>query len=242
MNNFTFKIRAFKAMDDPEACQSYIEGHLRILRLFGISMITSAAPDWIDDPDTHVILVESEDGSKVYGGGRIQVANGRLPLPIETAVADKDPTIHDVINSYAKNGTGEICGLWNSREMASNGIGSLHLGRAIVALAGQMNLSSLFALCAPATVRNCALVGYEVARFIGDNGRFCYPRDHLMATAMVISDLQNLPVAAPRERRLIQELRECPVQQRLEPGIKDGLLDIRYELDIQESVSVYCMA
>lgn len=242
MNNLIFKIRAFKAVDNPEACEKYIEGHARILRLFGLSMITSANPGWLNDPDTYVVSVESGDGAKIYGGGRIQVASGNLMLPIETAICEKDPSIHKIIDMYAQKGTGEICGLWNSREMAANGVGSIHLGRAMVAVAGQLNLSSLFALCAPATVRNCIRVGYETAGFIGDNGRLCYPKDHLLATAMVIKDLQNLPAAAPGERLLIQELRDNPFQRKLEPGLKGRILDVQYELDIKEQIPVYCVA
>ena len=243
MSSCIFKIRAFKAMDDPKACEKYIEGHLRILRLFGLSMITSADPEWLADPDTYVIIVESGDGNKLYGGGRIQVASGKLSLPIETAIGDKEPSIRRIIEAYAENGTGEICGLWNSREMAVNGIGSLHLGRAIVAVAGQLSLNSLFALCAPATVRNCNLVGYETARFIGDNGRLYYPKDYLLATAMVINDLQNLPAASPGERRFIQELRNKPVQRKLEPGLKGSVLDMRYDLAIDNPIpAAYCLA
>src|SRR5699024_670064 len=108
--------------------------------------------------------------SRIYGGGRIQIASGKLPLPIQTAIGSKEPAINDLVNLYAREGTGEICGLWNSREMAANGIGSLHLGRAIVAVASQLNLTSLFALCAPATVRNCLHVGFEIAHYLGRNG------------------------------------------------------------------------
>lgn len=242
MNDLTFKIRAFRAVDNPESCRKYIEGHMRVLNLFGITMITSAAAEWIRDPDTYVISVESEDGQKVYGGGRIQVASGNLMLPIETAVADKDPSIHEVIAEYAKTGTGEICGLWNSREMAVCGVSSLYLGRAIVAVAVQLKLSSLWALCAPATVRNCELVGYEIARFVGDNGTFHYPKDNLVATAMVIDDLDNLPAADPGERMVIQELRNDPIQQKFEAGPKGRILDMRYELVIPDFITADCLA
>lgn len=241
MQNFTFTIRTFKAVDDPAACQKYIAGHSRILQVFGLSMITSANPTWVNDPDTHVITVESADGSRIYGGGRIQIASGRLPLPIQTAIGNKEPAIHEVIHRFAQKGTGEICGLWNAREMAANGIGSLHLGRAIVAVAGQLNLTSLFALCAPATVKNCLQVGFEVAGFLGRGGQLIYPKDHLLATAMLIRDLQQLPAASARDREIIADLRNKPSQERTEPGIKGHLLTISYQLNA-DPVPAYCVA
>lgn len=242
MNNFTFKVRTFRAIDDPEGCRKYLEGHRKILRLFGLSMITSASPEWVDDPDTYVISVESPDGNKIYGGGRIQVASGNLSLPLEIAITKTDPTIHNTIDRYAEEGTGELCGLWNSREMAANGVGSLHLGRAIVAIAGGLNLRSLFALCAPATVRNCLRVGFEIARFIGDNGRLAYPKDDLLATAMLINDLENLPSAVSGERKIILNMRHNPIQHLIEPGLNGQILDMRYDLRLREAVPAYRVA
>lgn len=240
MGNSTFVIRAFRAIDNEKACLKYIEGHMRVLKIFGITMITSAKAEWVSDPDTYVISVESEDGQKIYGGGRIQVATGKLRLPIEVAVSDKDPSIHSVINEYALQGTGEICGLWNSREMAIHGIGSLYLGRAIVAVTEQLNLTSLFALCAPATVRNCISVGYEIATFLGNKGIFYYPKDKLIATAMVIRDLHNLPKADPVEKEMILSLRNNLVQQKFELDLKGRVLDMRYELAISNLTQVSC--
>lgn len=242
MSDFTFVFRAFKASDNVEACRKYVQGHMRVLNCFGIAMITSAKAAWVTDPDTYVVSVESEDGEKIYGGGRIQIGGGNLKLPIETAVTDKDPSIHAVIREYAKKGTGEICGLWNSREMAVYGIGSLYLGRALLAITNQLKLNSLFALCAPATVRNSGNVGYETATFLGNNGLFYYPKDHLIATAMVIDDLHNLPAADPMERKQIQALRNNPVQQTFESGPRGHILDIRYELEIPDLAPVSCFA
>ena len=242
MNEFVVRIKAFRAVDDIEACRKYIEGHMRVLNLFGITMITSAKPEWTNDPNTYVISVESEDGTKIFGGGRIQMASDNLRLPIETAIADKDPSIHAVIREYAKRGTGEICGLWSSREMAICGISSIYIGRAIVAISDQLQLNSLFALCAPATVRNCENVGYERAEFLGDKGIFYYPKDNLIATAMVINDVHNLPAADPAERTIIQELRNNPIQQKLESGPRGRILDMRYELAISEMSPVACLA
>ncbi len=232
MSDFQFTIKAFRAPDDIEACQRYVEGHTRVLRIFGITMITSANVEWFTDPNTYVIIVESEDGEKIYGGARVQVAGGTLPLPIETAVADMDPTVHETIAEHAKEGAGEFCGLWNSRAVAGYGIGSMYLGRAAVAITEQLKLKTLFGLCAPATVRNSARVGFELATFLGNNGTFYYPKEDLIATAVSINDLQNLPTAEPAERDIIFNLRNNLVQDKLEPGPKDRVLGVNYRLAI----------
>lgn len=232
MSDFQFVIKAFRATDDLAACQKFVEGHTRVLRIFGITMITSANVEWFNDPNTYVIIVESENGEKIYGGARVQVSGGTLPLPIETAVADMDPTVHETIEEHAREGTAEFCGLWNSRAVAGYGIGSMYLGRAAVAITEQLKLKTLFGLCAPATVRNSARVGFEVATFLGNNGTFYYPKEDLIATAVCINDLHNLPTAEAAEREMIMELRNNLVQQKIEPGPKGRTLEVKYELAI----------
>src|SRR4051812_33998994 len=93
-------IKAFRAVDNLADCQKYVEGHMKVLKIFGITMITSANIEWFMDPYTYVVLVESESGDKVYGGARIQVAGGQYPLPIEKAVFELDDTIYNFIKKY----------------------------------------------------------------------------------------------------------------------------------------------
>ncbi len=231
MDTVKLVIRAFRAVDNTEACHRFVDGHVKVLKIFGITMITSAKVEWMNDPDTYVILVESEEGSKVLGGARIQVAGGKYRLPIETAVTDLDPTIHDVVKGLAPEGTAELCGLWNSREVAGLGIGSIYLGRVGVALTTQLNLSTLFALCAPATVKNCLRVGFQVASNLGNNGTFYYPKDDLIATAMILNDTGTLSTADPDERQNIFKLREDFEQKVFESTRRDNL-EIQYRLKI----------
>jgi hypothetical protein len=215
------KIRVFRAIDDIESCLKYVEGHIRVLKVYGITMITSAKTEWFYDPNTYVIIAESEDGEKVYGGARIQIANDTFPLPIETAVKEFDSSIHELINMLSENGgTGELCGLWNSREVAGYGLGSIYLGRVGVAIAKFLNLNTLFALCAPATVKNCMHVGFKVETSLGNEGLFYYPKEDLLATAVLLNDVVELSSADPFERECIFDLRLNPIQTKNEPGIK----------------------
>ncbi len=233
MERYKLVIRAFKAVDNPDACQRYVDGHMKVLRIFGITMITSAKAEWIDDPYTYVIMVESDDGEKIYGGARIQLAGGKLPLPLETAVEELEPNIHQIVEKYASGGTGEFCGLWNSREVAGLGIGSMYLGRAALAITDQLDLSTLFGLCAPSTVKNSARIGFEIATFLGQNGTFYYPKQDLVATAVVINDTRTLETADPDEREIIMDLRRNPNQFKIEEGPRGRILEIDYKLRIE---------
>ncbi len=225
------KIRAFRAIDEFETCQKFVEGHMRILKVFGITMITSANIEWFMDPLTYVIVAESEDG-KVLGGARVQIAGGKYPLPIESAVADLDNNIYEVVRQYALEGTGELCGLWNSREIAGMGIGSVFLTRTAVCIAPTLKLRSLFALCAPYTVTMAKRAGFEIATFLGNEGTFYYPKEDLLATAVLLSDTHTLLTAEEEDREEIFSLRENPLQIREEEGRRHKF-ELLYDLNIQ---------
>ncbi len=226
-------IRVFRAQDDLVACQKYVEGHSKVLRIYGISMITSAKVKWFEDPDTYVIMVESENGEKTFGGARVQVAKGNFPLPIEDALTKFDNNIHKYVEELIPGGVGELCGLWNSREVAGLGVGSIYLGRVGVALAIQLKLTSLYALCAPATVSNCMRVGFLVDERLGNEGAFYYPKEGLIATSVFLHDVQQLSTADPDERVKIFELINSPIQHKNEISPRQKEIEIDYNLSIQ---------
>jgi len=205
---------------------------MRILKAFGITMITSANVDWFSDPYTYVIAAESTDDNRILGGARVQIARGTLPLPIEKAVVELDEHIHEVITQYSAEGTGELCGLWNSREIAGMGIGSTYLTRVAVAIAPALKLKSLFALCAAYTVEMAQKAGFEIATFIGNNGTFYYPKEDLTATGVVLLDSANLILADPDEKAEIISLRQNPKQTKTEMG-RRGTFELIYDLDIK---------
>ena len=84
------KIKAYKATEDIETSYRYIDEHRKVLEAYGVKQVTSASHDWLNDENTYVIIVESEDGEKIYGGGRIQVRNEKMKMPMEGAIAKKD--------------------------------------------------------------------------------------------------------------------------------------------------------
>lgn len=226
------KIRAYKAPDDVETSMRYIEGHRNVLEAYGVKQVTSANHDWLYDTNTYVIIVESEDGEKIFGGGRIQLRSQQLKLPMEGAIAKIDSKIHDYMDNLGNYRLAEFCGLFNSKEVAGYGIGSIFLGRIGVAISEQFGVENLLALCSPPTLRQCLRIGFGIIRDLGVNGTFYYPKEGLIATAIIVKDLINLPDANPEERERILDLRGNPVQYAVEKGPK-GEIAISYELDLK---------
>ena len=211
---------------------------MKILKVFGITMITSANIDWFHDPLTYVIIVESAKNGKVLGGARLQISGGQIELPIESAVSELDSSIHSVIKTYREKGTAEVCGLWNSREIAGLGVGSVFLIRTAVAVAPMLNVKSLWALCAPYTIEMAEMAGFEIATFVGNEGTFYYPKDDLLATAMVLRNLDSLERAQPEEKNEIMELRSRPIQNKIETSRRGDVFEIAYDLEIKNTLGM----
>lgn len=225
------RLRAFRAIDDPAACELFVEGHTHVLTSIGVTKVTSSKHEWTQNPAAFVIIVESLDGEKVYGGARVHVAGGSEPLPIEQATANLDSSVLNLVWKYAQFGTGEICGLWNSREIAGYGIGSIFLTRAAVAISTQIGLTSLFALCAQYTVAMAESVGYHKETSIGNSGTFYYPKMDLVATSMLHENIDTLSTAQEEDRAAILKLRESMNLVRTEV-LRKKSIEIHYELQI----------
>ncbi|WP_439488868.1 hypothetical protein [Algoriphagus sp.] len=174
------------------------------------------------------------DDFRVLGGGRVQLKSKGYPLPLEDAISEVDPGIASYMSQFGELEVAEYCGLWNSREVAGYGIGSIYLVKVGVAIASQFGLKKLMALCSPATVRISKKVGYEVISSLGDNGTFLYPKEGLIATVLAIDDVDNLPFADSTEREFIFQLRDNVVNQKLESGPK-GEMMVLFDLIVNKN-------
>ena len=227
------RVRVFRAIDDLESCKKFADGHVNVLKDYGISKVTTTKSDWFYNPDVYVVLIESEDGSVTYGGERIHICNDKYQLPVEEAVSIVDKEIYPLVKGYSDKGlTGDLCGLWNSKEIAGRGY-SVLLTKIGVALAKLLGLSSLFVLCAPYTVSMCQNAGFVVEESIGNLGTFYYPKLDLIATLLMIKDLINLPSAEPVFRQRILDLTHSPDQVIVETGPK-GDFEIHYNLTFEK--------
>lgn len=227
------KLRLYRAIDDPESCQKFIIGHRHVLENIGVTKVTSSKDAWMYNPGVYVLIVEDSDDGRVLGGARVHIASKDYRLPVEEATSFIDAKVVDVIDSYIPAGTGEICGLWNSREVAGLGIGAVFLTRAAVAISTQIGLTSLFALCAPYTVKMAENVGYEIETSVGNNGTFYYPKLDLVATFMILKDVGTLSKASDEERNPIMELRANPVVERIEK-YRNREVKLFYQLTLEK--------
>lgn len=228
------RIRAFRATDDFETCEKFIAGHRKVLENHGISKVTSSNNEWANSSSVFVIVVEDLEGEKLFGGARVHVSDGKSLLPIEEATKDIDSRILDYVSHYAEEGTGELCGLWNSKEVAGLGIGSLFSSKSAVVIASQLGLDSMFSLCSPATVRFNEWIGSKVFTKIGNQGTFYYPKLDLIATAVFLEDAVTLKDAHPGERQKMLLLRENPRVTNIEVSpFKRAEVLVHYDLVVK---------
>lgn len=225
------RLRAFRAVDDPETCALFVEGHANVLTSIGVTKVTSSKNEWTTNPAVFVIVIESLNRKKVYAGVRVHVAGGSEPLPIEQATGTMDPAIFDLVWNYAQQGTGEVCGLWNSGEISGYGVGTIFLIRAGVAISHQIGIQSLFALCAPYTIKPVVCVGMELEDSIGNKGTFYYPKLDLVATTMLLKDIPTLMKAYEEDKTAIFKIRENSSIVRTEK-LKEKQIKIHYETEI----------
>jgi hypothetical protein len=115
-----FRIKIFRAIDDKDSCARFMEGHMNVLKIYGITEITTANTDWFYNPASYVLLAETQDSQKTVGGVRVHVAGGTQPLPIEDAVSELDGSIHDKVKTNAIKGTGELCGCRHGDQRTSD--------------------------------------------------------------------------------------------------------------------------
>lgn len=203
-----------------------------MLEDFGITNVTTNTDNWCSDPDTVVIVAQTEDG-RMVGGIRIEM-QGKRELPLTKALRTLDPRIDRVVERLGEHGTAEVCGLWNANRFNSRGLPNL-LSMAAVSVANQLQIRTMVCLVAHYTLRHALRVGFTMIEEVGDGGTFTYPIPSIKALAMVIPDVRSVDTAIASNRRNIMSLRIRPEQTRIErPGEVE--LEVQYALIVDRSV------
>jgi hypothetical protein len=222
-------MRAFRAIDDPSACESYLKGHIQVLLDYNIIKVTSYNKAWTLNPYAYVIVAEMESTGEMVGAIRLEVSSGVYPLPIENAIGGLDSRIYDVVRHYRDNGgVGELCGLWNAKEVKGWGI-SVLLTRAAISIINQLNFKTLVGICAEYTLKMFTDVGFIVDKSLGNNGEFPYPDERYVTRTLGILNAETLETAQPYDKERMFGLRHNPVQRRSEQGPK-GEFEVEYDL------------
>lgn len=228
----SFIIRAFRAINEKETCHRFLEGHVKVLKDYGITNVTTNNAAWIDNPSIYVVVAESNEDKELLGGVRVHVADGKMPLPLENAIGKMDPKIYELISGYLDEGTGELCALWNAKKVAGFGL-SLLLIRAGISVVNQVRLSSLFTICADYTMPMVKRVGFVIEDTIGSDGGFVYPNENYIARVLRKMNAVNLETANEYDKQRIFSLRNNPEQLFVEEGPK-CLMNIYYRLTIDQ--------
>jgi hypothetical protein len=224
-----FKFRAFRAVDDLETSLKYKEAHQNVLKEYGITNVTSNREDWIADPNIYCVVAELFPGMEIVGGVRIQVSVPEILLPVERAIGRMDQRIFDVVAEFRKNGgVGELCALWNSKQIAGLGI-SLLLIRAAISISDKLKIKTLMCICADYTIQMFQQVGFKINDSLGLNGSFPYPNQTYVARVLGILNPKTLETAEPYDKERIESLRSDPLQTFNEKGTS-GNINIQYML------------
>ena len=222
------RIRGFRAIDDIKSCLQFQEGHLDVLRSFGFK-VSSTKEDWMSSEDVFVIIVESLDGQKTYGGARVELVNMRRRLPIQIAIEGIDESINQFVSNISDIRSGELCGLWNSVAVAGLGIGSVYSIRAAISLAIIKDVRRLLALCSVHSFKMASNFGFELVDSIGEDGVVYYEGAKQNAYITYQNDLQSLSMANEVEREKIYNLVQCGKQVVCEE--RNGkILEIHYDI------------
>ncbi|PCJ26329.1 MAG: hypothetical protein COA97_05980 [Flavobacteriales bacterium] len=231
-----YKIFAFRAIDEPELCKQYIEGHIKVLTDYGIANITSNNNSWVTNPNIYCLGLWSES-KELLGGIRIQLADGKNLLPIEEAIGYMENDIYNIVKTYALNGgIGELSGLWIDNRLRGLGIG-WYMVRAAIASSSQLNFKTMIGICGDVTLTMFNNVGFVVDKSIGDNGQFYYPNEDLIAHVVGILNAITLESAIEYDKDIMVSLRKDSQQQRIENDT-DTEVCINYNLIYPKVVSI----
>lgn len=204
--------RAFRAVDEPEICLGYLEGHVSVLKDYGVTGITTNSNDWFYNPNIYGIVAEIASTGEIVGGIRAHISDDKNLLPIEKALGKMDPLIFDIVKNFRENGgVGELCGLWNAKKVAGHGI-SILLTRAGISTTNQLQFETLMGICADYTMEMFKRVGFVVNPNLGLKGEYPYPNENYITRVLGIMNATTLETAAEYDKLRMRSLREFPNQ------------------------------
>ncbi len=232
-------IKAFIATRHPELCELYAKGHEKVLEDYGVPVVASADRSWFNNDDVIGIIVMNNEQTVAYGGAKIHMTNKRFPLPFESALEKIDSQVETLIPAERRDGfEGELCGLWNSKEVAGTGLSAIItkacVAKAGVVIANRLQLERLWVLCASYTTGLVIPFGFRPQLNVGEQGMFEYPTEDYIAVLMNLEDPRELSHADAAIRTGILSLRLNPQQKMNEQG-KTGPIEISYDLDVENN-------
>lgn len=225
-------IRAFRAPEDAERCQTFMVEHENVLKDLGVSSVVKYDDAWMNDPDTIVFVAEHDDLGMV-AGIRLQRAKPGQELPMEKALRKIEPRLINHLDHLAEKGNAELGALWNAHRFAGNGVPHMLIAAA-VATANQLELTTMVCFVAEYIAPYCSMTGFMAMEQFGAKGCYNYPLPEMRSYVMVVPDVRFLSHANPTERHRALSLRLRPNQERFEKP-KRNQLEVTYELLLNDA-------
>tara|TARA_Y100001968_G_C19442416_1_gene763299 strand:+ start:757 stop:1518 length:762 start_codon:yes stop_codon:yes gene_type:complete len=227
--NKEFKIFTFRAIDEPEICKEYLNQHLKRLNDYGINKVTSNNKQWINNPFVYCTVAIDNKSKELVGGVRIQIADGKTPLPINSAIGKLKTVINaNVKKQWSKKNVCESCGLWIAENAKGMGL-SRFLMHASLASASQLNIDKIIGICGKYTLNFFTKIGFEINDSIHKNGDILYSLINCNCYVLEINDVKGLSTALKEDKKVMLSLRRNPITNKLEFN-KSHKIYIQYDL------------
>lgn len=228
----TYRIEAFQAVEHPEYCALFHNGHTGVLTELGIKNLNSAQPSWMSDPNVFVLIATDSD-HEVVAGLRIHRFNSSMgSLPIIESIKQQDSRIIDAIHSTLPAGTAEACGLWSAKKVFGKGLTPLLCIAAIPVMA-EVGISNFFCFAAPYTEKMIKTNGLIEVSEVGDNGRLPYPTPEFISVVLKNPNIHTMEFAEEFNRQRVFELIQDPVRTFFEESPR-GAIEVHYDLRLKK--------
>jgi hypothetical protein len=217
------------AVDEPELCQRFLHGHKQVLVDHGFEFFTTNEETWMFDPDTIVSICASPDLTTIYGGVRFERKKRTFLLPLEKVIFPLDLSVRKITNEDYTEGTGEMCGLWHSREVAGKNT-TILMVRYAMSLLYKLNYTSLFVFTAEYTKKIPLNLGFHRITTIGDDGFFSYPTERFKACVWKHLIGKSRESFKPYDLEKFEKLIENPNQTIMEEDIYNVLIEYKMRI------------
>ncbi len=213
-----------RSVDHPATAKSFAEEQSAVLKLFGVTGVTSAKQAWQSDPNTYMFVAEDVATGQFAAGMRLDMDSDNKPIPMLEALTKVSSEFHDVVSNLRPLGLAEGCGWWVKEGYGGLGLPGILL-RAGVSVSPRLGINYIVGFPHQHTKPIMSKYGFIAVDVIGDNGSFIYPDDRYRSTVVELNT-QTLHTTPRAERERIFSLRSNPVLE-----AQEGDLSLQYCLN-----------
>lgn len=206
-----------RSVDHPQVAERFAKEQSSVLKMFGVTGVTSAKQAWQSDPNTYMFVAEDALTGELVAGMRLDMESESKPIPMLEALTKISSEFGDVVNNLRPLGLAEGCGWWVKEGYAGLGLPGILL-RAGVSVSPRLGINYIFGFPHQHTKPIMSKYGFIALDVIGENGSFTYPDDRYKSTVVELNT-QTLHTTPRAERERIFSLRSNPVLEAQEDGL-----------------------